>query len=310
MNNFKKLTTILIAFFILTGCGGNKPMEDGNVEQSATEPIEINDESSVFGTEFTSLSPGKNDIQFDYKGQSRHVIVTTPETFDGQRIHPALFCFHGAGGKADGQSNRWSPYADKRGIIVISMEAVQPQAKWNFKDNFHEEAYDDVAFVSELVNYLIAGEVINPKALYATGHSSGGLFCYRLAKDTDLFAALSPMSCGMAKDAHEPDENTKQVSIMQVIGDQDKSFNGSTTERITMYSAEERIEIWRTFNECSADPVITNDLEDIEVSTYTAESGIQVIYCKVFGEGHHVRIGLRNQADSLAMDFLLNHQKR
>jgi poly(3-hydroxybutyrate) depolymerase len=310
MNNYKKLTTIIIAIFFLTSCGGNKLVEEENVEQSTIQPVETIIESSVLGTEFKSLSPGKNDIQFDHKGQSRHVIVTTPETFDDQIMYPALFCFHGAGGTAKGPSKRWSPQVDKRGIIVFSMEAIQPQSKWNFKDDFHEEAYDDVAYVSELVNSLIASKVINPKAIYATGHSSGGLFCYRLAKETDLFAALSPMSCGMAKDAHEPDENTKQVSIMQVIGDQDKSFNGSTTERITMYSAEERIEIWRTFNECPTYPVITNDLEDIEVSTYTGESGIQVIYCKVFGEGHHIRSDLRNQADSLALDFLLYHKKR
>jgi len=42
-----------------------------------------------------------------------------------------------------------------------------------------------------------------------------------LAKETALFAALSPMSCGMVKGAHDPGEKTKPVSIMQVIGDQD-----------------------------------------------------------------------------------------
>lgn len=296
MNSYKFFSTIIIAVFILTSFGGIKAEENVIVEQSATKLI--------------SLSPGTNEIQFEYDGLTRRLIITTPNTFDDQSIYSALFCFHGAGGKADGQSKRWSPQADERGIIVISAEAVQPEAKWNFKDNFHDEDQKDVGFISKVVETLIANKVIDPNAIYATGHSSGGLFCYRLAKETALFAALAPMSCGMAKDAHEPDEETKLVSMMQVIGDQDKSFNGSTTRRVTMYSAEERIAIWRTFNECLPDPVVTNKGEDVEVFTYANESGIEVAYCKVKGEGHHIRRDLRNRADSIALDFLLKHKKK
>jgi len=240
-------------------------------------------------TELTSLSPGTNEIQFESNGLTRRLIVTTPKTYNRQSSYPALFCFHGAGGKADGQSKRWSPQADERGIIVISAEAVQPVAKWNFKDNFHKKDEKDVEFISIVVKILIANKVVNPNAIYATGHSSGGLFCWRLAKETDLFAALAPMSCGMARGAHEPDNSTKQVSVMQVIGDQDKSFNGSTTPRVTMHSAEERIAIWRTFNECLPDPVVLNKGEVVEVLTYINEFGIEVAYCKVKGEGHHTQ---------------------
>ncbi len=141
----------------------------------AVEPL------CALATELTSLSPGTNEVQLKHDGRSRRLIITTPKKFDGQRPHPVLFCFHGAGGKADGQSTRWSLHADRRGLIVISAEAVRPLAKWNFKDKFHEEVHDDVGFVSNVVEVLIANRIADPKAIYATGHSSGGLFCYRLA---------------------------------------------------------------------------------------------------------------------------------
>ena len=237
-------------------------------------------------TELTSLSPGINEIQFKHDGQSRRLLITTPKTFDRQGIYPALFCFHGAGGKADGPSKRWSPHADERGLIIISVEAVQPLAKWNFKDKFHAEDHDDVGLISKVVETLIANKIVDPKAIYATGHSSGGLFCYRLAKETDLFAALSPMSCGMVEGAHDPDEKTNPVSIMQVIGDQDKSFNGSSNPKVTMYSAAKRIDIWRTFNRCLPDPVVMNIGEEVVVYTYANESGIEVALSKVKGQGH------------------------
>ncbi|PHS09671.1 MAG: hypothetical protein COA78_11935 [Blastopirellula sp.] len=265
--------------------------------------------SAAFATELTSLSPGTNEVQVKHNGRSRLLIITTPKTYESQGSYPVLFCFHGAGGKAEGQSKRWSPHADKRGLIVISAEAVQPLAKWNFKDKFHAEEYDDVGFISKVVEVLIANKTADRKAIYATGHSSGGLFCYRLAKETSLFAALSPMSCGMAKGAHDPGETTQPVSIMQVIGDQDKSFNGSSEPKVTMYSAAKRIDVWRTFNRCGPDPVVVNQGEEVVVTTYASQSGIEVAYCKVKGQGHHIRRDLRDSADSIALDFLLKHKK-
>ena len=261
-------------------------------------------------SELTSLSPGTNEVQIKHDGKIRRLIVTTPKTFDRQSAYPILFCFHGAGGKADGPSNRWRPHADKHGLIVISAEAIQPMAKWNFMDHFHAQDHDDVGFISKVVKILIENKIADNKAIYATGHSSGGLFCYRLAKETDLFAAAAPMSCGMAKGAHDPNKKTKPVPIMQVIGDQDKSFNGSINRKITMYSAAARIEIWRTFNQCSADPVVVKTGEEIVVSTYTSPTGIEVALCQVKDQAHHIRRDLRDRADSIAIEFLLKHKRK
>ncbi len=258
----------------------------------------------------TTLRAGANEVQFKHNGRTRRLIITTPASFDSQQQHPVLFCFHGAGGKADGQSKRWSPQADRRRLIVISAEAVQPLAKWNFKDKFHRDEYDDVGFITKVIEVLIANKIANPTAIYATGHSSGGLFCYRLAKETSLFAALSPMSCGMAKGTHDPTAETIPVSIMQVIGDQDKSFNGSSNPKITMYSADERINVWCRFNRCDLKPVVVKQGDEIVVSSYRNSSGIEVAICKVKDQGHHVRTDLRDTADTLALDFLLKHQKQ
>ena len=257
---------------------------------------------------FASLSPSINEVKTEYDGRSRRLIVTTPKIFSRQHHYPILFCFRGAGGKADGPSKRWSPHADKRGLIIISAEAVQPQAKWNFTDKFYAEEYDDVGFVLKVVEALVTGQVADPKTIYATGHSSGGLFCYRLAKETNVFAALSPMSCGMVKGAHDPDQKTKFVPILQGIGDQDKSFNGSQN-KVTMYSASKRIAVWRKFNQCDPNPVILKKGKEITVYTYANQAGIEVALCQVKGQGHFIRRDLQDIADSLAMDFLLKHQK-
>jgi polyhydroxybutyrate depolymerase len=261
-------------------------------------------------SDLASLSPGTNDIQVEHNGRSRRLIATTPQTFDRGRLYPILFCFHGAGGMADGPSRRWSPHVDDRDLIVISVEAVQPLAKWNFYDGFHAEDFDDVGLVSKVVQDLIANKIADPEAIYATGHSSGGLFCYRLAKETALFAALAPMSCGMVRGTHDPETTTEPVSIMQVIGDQDKSFNGSSNPKVTMYSAAERIDVWREFNGCQSDPSVVSAGEEVVCRTYANPTGIEVALCSVKGQGHIIRRDLRDKTDSIAIEFLLSHRKR
>lgn len=282
-------------------------LPSGKGDSSSTGPR--GNSTNALVAQLVSLSPGGNELKVEHDGQSRRLMITAPKTLDSQSLHPVLFCFHGAGGKADGQSRRWSPHADRRGLIVISAEAVQPLAKWNFRDGFHAEEHDDVGFVLKVVEALIAGKVVDPGAVYATGHSSGGLFCYRLAKQTDVFAALSPMSCGMVEGAHDPDAKTNPVPILQVIGDQDKSYKGSSNPKVTMYSAARRIDVWRKFNQCATRPEITGKGGEIEVHTFASPSGMEVALCKVKGQGHFLRSDLRDKADSLALDFLLKHKK-
>ena len=161
-----------------------------------------------------------------------------------------------------------------------------------------------------MVKILIKNKIADDKAIYATGHSSGGLFTWRLARDTDLFAAVSPMSCGMIEGAHDPNEKTKPVPIFQVIGDIDKSFHGSVTPYRIMRTAIGRIEIWRRFNGCDVDPVVVKKGGDITVYTYNSPSGMDVVLLTVKDQGHHIRRDLRDSADSIAIDFLLKHKRK
>ena len=118
------------------------------------------------------------------------------------------------------------------------------------------------------------------------------------------------MSCGMVKGAHDPKQKTKFVPIFQVIGDQDKSYNGSQNSKVTMYSAAKRIEIWKKFNQCATDPVVNEKGKEIMVYTYASQTGIEVALCQVKGQGHFIRRDLRDTADSLALIFLLKLKKK
>ena len=256
------------------------------------------------------LQPGTNEVFVRDGPELRRLIVILPSNHDHYESYPTLFCFHGAGGKAENQSQRWASHVEDRGLVLVSFEAVQSLGKWNFKEDFHPVNHDDVALVRRVARSLVSGGVADSKAMYATGHSSGGLFCYRLVRETSLFAAVCPMSCGMAKDAHDPDRNTQPVHLMQVIGDRDKSYHGSTNPKVTMHSADKRMKIWRDFYHCHKPPVIKAHGIELAVQTYTNEDGIELAICEAKGQGHHLRRDLRDRADRIALDFMLSHRKK
>lgn len=257
-----------------------------------------------------TLHSGLNEIQIKYGGEHRRLVVVAPTTFDQAKRYPILFCFHGAGGNADKQVARWRRHVDSRNLILVGVDAVQSLQKWNFKEDFHAVNYDDVGLIRKVTSLLISSGLADAKTIYATGHSSGGLFCYRLAKESALFAAVCPMSCGMAKGAHDPDENTSPVHLMQVIGDRDKSYLGTTNPKVTMYSAEQRIAVWRAFNECKSKPVTKAHGKEIKVQTYTNSDGIELAICEAKDQGHHLRLDLRDKADIIALDFMLKQRKK
>ena len=266
------------------------------------------------GPDWNALSPETlhselNEIQVKYGGELRRLVVVAPKAFDKAKSYPILLCFHGAGGDADKQIARWRRHVDSRNLILVGVDAVQSLKKWNFKEDFHGVNHDDVGLIREVIKALISNGLADAKAIYATGHSSGGLFCYRLAKESSLFAAVCPMSCGMAKEAHDPDKSTAPVHLMQVIGDRDKSYLGTTNPKVTMYSAEQRIAVWRAFNECKSQPVMKAYGKEINVQTYTNSDGIELAICEAKDQGHHLRLDLRDAADVIALDFMLKHRK-
>ena len=48
-----------------------------------------------------------NEIHIEHDNQSRRLLVVTPHDFEKDSIYPVLLCFHGAGGRAEGQARRW-----------------------------------------------------------------------------------------------------------------------------------------------------------------------------------------------------------
>ena len=258
------------------------------------------------------LRPGNNLLKINFKGAIRELFIELPAEIKKGKRYPVVFGFHGDGGPKEAYNRRLSPYVTKHSIIGISIQGTPKRvgsraSSWDHHKGSSVDV-DDIGFVQYLVDYLNKTERADLKRIYATGGSSGGLFCYRLAKETQLFAAIGPTKCGMIKGSHEPDSNITPLSVMQVIGNQDKSFNGSS-KRLTMYSAEQRIEIWRSFLKCNPKPSINTKIKDMTIKTYVNDEGLEVVYCMLHGIGHAIPRHIIPIMDEMIVEFFLRHKK-
>ena len=268
--------------------------------------------------EYPELKPGKNTIYITQKnGQSRQVLIELPiQKSEGG--YPVVFGFHGAGGKAEGYHQRLSTYVNKNAIISVSPLGTKSVTRnKNGKSKFgptmwhslawHGSKTTDINLVYSIIELLQKQGLVDMKRIYATGGSSGGLLAYRLARDTDLFAAIAPTKCGMAKGQHEPLKNTSKISLLQVIGDKDKSFHGSSKQKATMYSAKERIDIWTNFNHC--EDAIVKDNSESTMFHYDCSENKEVNLMILKGVGHNLSKKWKEKTDALIIEFFLRQSK-
>lgn len=200
-----------------------------------------------------SLAPGwtNNDAAIGFpRGEAVDRAVAVNDEQRSYRIFvpsewsrpaPTLFVFHGEGGTPSTIQNyaKLDPLAEELGFVVIYPSG---QGKnWNYDpgapvvrsrgfssfsrnagDPEIDQRFDDVAMVRSIVDDLAAQGLVDRTRVYATGISSGAMFCHRLAADaSDVISGIAPVSGGMTEVVAARFSPAFPVSLMAIIGEGD-----------------------------------------------------------------------------------------
>ena len=153
---------------------------------------------------FGTIAKGNSTDTLQHDGKSRFYSIHLPSAYPKSKNPlPLVVALHGGGGSGrqfETQS-RLSEKADKEGFIVVYPDGLQNPGilglrTWNAGACCGQSAVtrqaDDVGFIRELIDKLVATYRIDSKRIYATGHSNGGMLCYRLACELpDKLAAIA-----------------------------------------------------------------------------------------------------------------------
>jgi polyhydroxybutyrate depolymerase len=132
-------------------------------------------------------------------------------------LHGAL----GTGAQAE-QSYGWDAEADRGRFIVAYPDGLK--RTWDVSRGCcgpaASEHVDDVAFIAALVRTISAALPVDRDRIYATGISNGGALSYRLACQTDVFAAIGPDSTNLLGRCASP----APISVIHIHGTADRTF--------------------------------------------------------------------------------------
>ena len=250
------------------------------------------------------LAPGDHSRTLQDGGRTRSYTVHVPPKYEPERPTPVVLAFHGAMTNASimALSSGLSTKADEAGFVVVYPNGTGKEdilLVWN-SGGFHgpnaEKLPDDVKFVKAILDELPKLVNVDPKRVYATGISNGGMMCYRLAAElSQRIAAIAPVSGTIAVEKCQP---RRPVSVMHFHGTNDKlvPFNGPserTAKFLAFKSVEETIGTWVRINGCPRKPKTTDlphkadDGTTVKREIYgPGKDGTEVILFVIKGGGH------------------------
>lgn len=166
------------------------------------------------GCKKDSTPPARNfEATIDVNGLRRNYIVNLPPAYHEDTATYALVIgLHGTGGNARQFEEHYgfSQKADEAGFIAVYPNGVTGNGTmsirtWNAGsccDYAMRKNIADVQFISTLIDKMINSYRVDPKRVYVTGMSNGGMMAYRLAAELPgKIAAIAPVSSTMV---HSP----------------------------------------------------------------------------------------------------------
>src|SRR5262245_10146227 len=110
--------------------------------------------------------------------------VYAPAHLPADKPVPLLMLFHGSGRDGMSQINEWRKLADSEGIVLVAPNATNTR-QWSMSDDGPDLMRDIFDFASKRFR-------IDPRRVYAFGHSAGAVFMLTIAPlESTFFVAVA-----------------------------------------------------------------------------------------------------------------------
>lgn len=247
-----------------------------------------------------TLPAGEVTHTLTHDDLERSYILYVPASVDWTRPVPLVFVFHGGTGNAENaiRMSGFNEVADQNGFLVVYPNGTGRLSEdklltWNGGTccgYAQEKKIDDVGFVRAIVADLQSQTNIDPKRIYASGMSNGGILSQRLACEAaDIFAAVAPV----AGTLNFPQCNPSQpISVIEFhgTGDQHILYDGGagpeSLVNVDFASVKDSIGFWTSFDGCKSQSQ-SNSFEDIQHEVWSGcKANTSVELYSVIGGGH------------------------
>jgi polyhydroxybutyrate depolymerase len=270
---------------------------------------------------------GDPTVKLEYGNLDRSYLLHLPNPLPAT-APPVVVVLHGGGGNAANiaRMSGFDAEADQHGFIVVYPNGSDESRPFMnlFGKSFltwnaggccgyaRDHNMDDVGFIRAVVTAVIKDNAADPKRIYATGISNGGMMAYRLACEaSDVFAAVAPVSAIQDVQGCKP---AHAVSVFHIHGEKDENvpIGGGVGKKALDKEGkqgrppvQDSIDFWVKRDGCSV--TVRSQEPGVDMVNYGGcEEGTEVQYFKIQDGGHSwpggKRISVLSDSPSKALD--------
>lgn len=234
-----------------------------------------------------TLPVGSSRHSLDVNGTGREFVVYRPPAAaaDG---YPVVVMLHGGLGSAQQaeRSYSWDDVASSQGFVVLYPDGLD--RAWNAGSCCGapaRTAVDDVGFITAALAEVGRMVRVDPRRIYVTGMSNGAMMAYRLACETDAFAAVAPV----AGDQMVECGHRSPASLLHIHGTADAKVPldgspGSGVGKVDGPPVQQVVDGWLEADRCG--PLARTSTGEVTTATASCAQGRAVELVTVAGAGH------------------------
>ena len=230
----------------------------------------------------TGCTDSDRDVQQRYRYESemhvddllRTYVVKLPSSYYDNNIdaetYPLVIGLHGTGGSAYQMEESYglNEKANDENFIVVYPDGVRSSGvlgirTWNAGrccDYAMNKDIDDVAFIRELIDRLVAGLAVDPRRIYVAGMSNGGMLAYRLACELSTrIAAIAAVSSTMMTDHCDPERAVPVLHLHSLLDRKVPYAGGIGIGGYLFTPVDSTLNFWSGQNGCSVSQKITDN---------------------------------------------------
>jgi polyhydroxybutyrate depolymerase len=194
-----------------------------------------------------------------FGGIARAYRIYIPASYQAGTAAPLVLNLHGYTSNNQQQEfyGDFRAIADTAGFILVHPNGTPDASNslfWNA--GFSAAGPDDTNFLLALVDTVARNYTINPKRIYSTGMSNGGIMSYYLACRTNRFAAIASVTGSMTRANYAACTPTKPTPVLEIHGTADATVPYSNSG--TFVGIDSVVRYWAGINGCSLTPTVTN----------------------------------------------------
>ncbi len=238
--------------------------------------------------------------QIKSAGETRTYRLHLPAHYDTIRRAPLVIILHGHGETAENfeKYTGMSDKADAEGFIAVYPQALGDPSDWHTAVDGPRKR-DDIRFIRDIIDLLETRYRIDPRRIYAAGHSNGGFMTYRLASAlSDRLAAIGVTagSIGMVNDQGDtvriaPPAHPVSVIHFHGMADPSVPYDGGKESDgpNNIVSVANTIQFWTSADKCPSVPTArsVSENKNVIIDTYSpCASGTAVVLYTIVDGTH------------------------